>query len=58
MITKDEMRSLLNTAAEYLESLDVDNDIIFGTLAMIKDNAVKNGIYKDEESEGNNKKSF
>lgn len=58
MITKDEMRSLLNATAEYLESLDVDNDIIFGTLAMIKDYAVRNGIYKDESSEGDNKKSF
>lgn len=54
MITKDEMRTLLNVAAEHLKALNIDNDIVLETLKLMKDEAVRNGTYKAETSEGDN----
>lgn len=48
MITKDELRMLLNTASEYLKTKGFTDEEILSVIKMMKDDAVRNGIYKDE----------
>ena len=48
MISKDELRILLNTAAEYLKTKGLTDEEILYVVKMMKDDAVRNGIYKDE----------
>lgn len=48
MISKDELRMLLNTAAEYLKTKGLTDEEILCVLKIMKEDAVRNGIYKDE----------
>ena len=51
MISKDDLRILLNTAAEYLKKKGLTDEEILCVIKIMKDDAVRNGIYKDEVPE-------
>ena len=50
MITKDELRKLLNSSAQYLNSLELTQDEILGILKLMKDFAILSGVYKDQST--------
>lgn len=48
MITKDELRNLLNLAAEFLKSKGISEEIILDVIKGMQDYAVRSGTYKEE----------
>lgn len=54
MITKDEMKNLMMTMADYLKSFGLSDEDILGAVTLMKANAVRNGTYKEEPSKESN----
>lgn len=52
MITKDDMKKLLNLTTEYLKKFELSEEEILVTIKLIKNDAVRNGIYNENSVEG------
>lgn len=51
MITKDDMRKLMNQMVDFLKTKGLTDEEIIGAITVMKANAVARGIYKEESSE-------
>lgn len=54
MITKEDMDELMNIAADYLKTFNLSTDEITGAISLMKNDAVMNGLIKDEITDKEN----